>query len=310
MNFSETDEEISMILPKDLVTNLPSGPLKVDVHTVWRAVEVLEGSLGFCTWLRARCGGPCLTRRPASTGIVQSLSKPLAAAGISILYVSTFDTDYVLIEERNLVDAVASLRSQHFAFMLEGEQECYEDTPSERQVYIAAGSPPPFQKRVCRLAVLPDELLLCKFRERLSGDALVALLRLAFYAPPSAPSRFFSFTATGTTNSIMLSRSEFARFAQSELLDGTHAVSPLHPGVTHAPLSVCADPWRVIKVDEGPLGFAATGIVSSLAVPLSEARISIFYVSAYLTDFLLVRAMDFSDANRRLTAAGFTVRGP
>lgn len=53
MNFSETDEEISMILPKDLVTNLPPGPLKVDAHTVWRAVEVLEGSLGFCTWLVA-----------------------------------------------------------------------------------------------------------------------------------------------------------------------------------------------------------------------------------------------------------------
>lgn len=38
------------------------------------------------------------------------------------MYVSTFDTDYVLIEERNLVDAVASLRQQNFAFMLEGEQ--------------------------------------------------------------------------------------------------------------------------------------------------------------------------------------------
>lgn len=38
------------------------------------------------------------------------------------MYVSTFDTDYVLIEERNLVDAMASLRQQNFEFMLEGEQ--------------------------------------------------------------------------------------------------------------------------------------------------------------------------------------------
>lgn len=74
--------------------------------------------------------------------------------------------------------------------------------------------------------------------------------------------------------------------------------------------SVCADPWRVIKVDEGPLGFAATGIVSSLAVPLSEARVSIFYVSAYLTDFLLVRSVDYSEANKKLTGAGFTIRLP
>lgn len=85
-------------------------------------------------------------------------------------------------------------------------------------MYIAAGSPPPFQKRVCRLALLPDELLLCKFRERLSGEALIALLRLAFYSEAGA--RFFSFTATESTNSIMISRGEYAKLEHSELLDG------------------------------------------------------------------------------------------
>lgn len=47
ISFSETDEEISMILPKDIAASLPAGPLKLDANTVWRAVEVLEGSLGF-----------------------------------------------------------------------------------------------------------------------------------------------------------------------------------------------------------------------------------------------------------------------
>lgn len=45
--------------------------------------------------------------------------------------------------------------------------------------------------------------------------------------------------------------------------------------------------WRVLKV-EGPLGFALTGVVASLAKPLAEAGISIFYVSAYETDYLMV----------------------
>lgn len=49
VSVSETDEEISLILPKEFVADLPAGPLKVDPQTVWRAVEVLEGSLGFCT---------------------------------------------------------------------------------------------------------------------------------------------------------------------------------------------------------------------------------------------------------------------
>jgi hypothetical protein len=45
--------------------------------------------------------------------------------------------------------------------------------------------------------------------------------------------------------------------------------------------------WRVFKVD-GPLGFVLTGVVSSLSTPLAEAGISIFYVSTYETDYLMV----------------------
>lgn len=45
--------------------------------------------------------------------------------------------------------------------------------------------------------------------------------------------------------------------------------------------------WRVFKV-QGPLGFVLTGVVASLSKPLAEAGISIFYVSAYETDYLIV----------------------
>ena len=45
--------------------------------------------------------------------------------------------------------------------------------------------------------------------------------------------------------------------------------------------------WRVFKV-EGPLGFVLTGVVASLAKPLAEENISIFYISEYETDYLMV----------------------
>jgi uncharacterized protein len=45
--------------------------------------------------------------------------------------------------------------------------------------------------------------------------------------------------------------------------------------------------WRVLKV-EGPLGFILTGVVASLSKPLADAGISIFYISAYETDYLMV----------------------
>lgn len=38
----------------------------------------------------------------ATTGVLSGLITPLAAEGVSVFVVSTYDTDYVLVEERNV----------------------------------------------------------------------------------------------------------------------------------------------------------------------------------------------------------------
>ena len=57
--------------------------------------------------------------------------------------------------------------------------------------------------------------------------------------------------------------------------------------------------WRVFKV-QGPLGFSLTGIVASLARPLADEQISIFYVSTYETDYLLVEDKNLAKAKEIL----------
>lgn len=47
--------------------------------------------------------------------------------------------------------------------------------------------------------------------------------------------------------------------------------------------------WRALGV-LGPLDFALTGVLAGIAVPLADAGVSIFAVSAYDTDYVLVRA--------------------
>jgi enamine deaminase RidA (YjgF/YER057c/UK114 family) len=47
------------------------------------------------------------------TGVLASLANPLAAAGISIFAVSTYDTDYVLVRERDLEQALNALDRRH-----------------------------------------------------------------------------------------------------------------------------------------------------------------------------------------------------
>jgi hypothetical protein len=58
----------------------------------------------------------------------------------------------------------------------------------------------------------------------------------------------------------------------------------------------------------GTLDFTQTGVVASLAQPLAEAGISIFGVSTYDTDHILVRADRLDEAKRALIAAGHTIR--
>lgn len=63
--------------------------------------------------------------------------------------------------------------------------------------------------------------------------------------------------------------------------------------------------WRCIKV-QGPLDFGLTGILASLANPLAKAGISIFAVSTFETDYLLLKEERLQEAIAVLKDAGHT----
>ena len=64
--------------------------------------------------------------------------------------------------------------------------------------------------------------------------------------------------------------------------------------------------WRVLEV-AGPLDFALTGILAALAVPLAAAGISIFALSTYDTDYVLVRQAQLAAAITALRRAGMQI---
>jgi hypothetical protein len=57
----------------------------------------------------------------------------------------------------------------------------------------------------------------------------------------------------------------------------------------------------------GPLPLTMTGVLSSLAEPLARAGITIFAISTYETDIVLIRAADLTKAIEALSAAGHRV---
>ncbi len=61
--------------------------------------------------------------------------------------------------------------------------------------------------------------------------------------------------------------------------------------------------WRALKV-EGPLDFALTGVLASIADPLAQAGISIFAISTFNTDYVLVKEPALQSAYEVLRRAG------
>lgn len=66
--------------------------------------------------------------------------------------------------------------------------------------------------------------------------------------------------------------------------------------------------WRALRV-VGKLDFALIGILASLTAALASAGVSVFALSTYNTDYLLVRAEELPHAVDTLRAAGHVVRG-
>jgi hypothetical protein len=64
--------------------------------------------------------------------------------------------------------------------------------------------------------------------------------------------------------------------------------------------------WRCLMV-KGPLDFGLTGVLSALLTPLAEAGVSVFALSTFDTDYLLVRAAQLDLAVETLSAAGHPV---
>lgn len=87
-SFTRTAEELSIVCRQDAV------PDAVLSERHWRCLRV-AGTISFSV-----------------VGVLASLTAPLAEAGISVFAFSTFDTDYLLLKEADLHQAVDVLRRQ------------------------------------------------------------------------------------------------------------------------------------------------------------------------------------------------------
>ncbi len=76
-----------------------------------------------------------------------------------------------------------------------------------------------------------------------------------------------------------------------------------------SPVAAREDNWRILKID-GILDFSLVGILASIAGILAEQGISIFAVSTFNTDYILVKSERLDDTVRALCDKGYEVIFP
>ena len=95
-SITRTQQELTIVCVETLVVRGTKS------ETGWRCFKV-EGPLEF-----------------SEIGIIFSLTRPLAENGVSVFVISTFDTDYFMVKEKDLAKAIDALTA-------EGHQVLEED---------------------------------------------------------------------------------------------------------------------------------------------------------------------------------------
>lgn len=70
--------------------------------------------------------------------------------------------------------------------------------------------------------------------------------------------------------------------------------------------ALCERGWRALKI-AGMLDFSLVGILAVVSAVLANAGVSIFAISTYNTDYILVRDNDLEAAVQALGGAGYTI---
>ncbi|GAA6018173.1 hypothetical protein JCM8202_000215 [Rhodotorula sphaerocarpa] len=143
---------------------------------------------------------------------------------------------------------------------------------------------------ILRLSFLPDPLAVVQLP---ASEPLPASLLSELGRPLADNADLLSVTRTKTETSIILPWKGSERLLPDNGQQKSGNVS-----------SKISGPWVVIKI-AGPMEFELSGILNELSTPLRHAKVPIFAVSTYDTDYVLINEKDQARARNALEDAGW-----
>ncbi|KAG2201413.1 hypothetical protein INT47_001462 [Mucor saturninus] len=292
-SFTENAYEISIVASKEVIDNdfIPTLIMSqcTDMRSsndIYRVLQVDdEGGQG------------------SSGKRISDLSGPLAAGKFSIFYMSTYQTDFVLIKERRLKQAVQLLQQHDFAF----------DQDSVDQ-YLG-GSPPLSPEHMLRTiesqalttveegferSVLHDELQCVGLNPHYRSEWAMTVLKILSYPElisttdfKQDDTRFFSYTASSDGISLLANQRILDLFEPDAIFQDEGSQT-----------------YRVIQVNLAGSNLDRCGIVYSISHPLAaEAHINLLYLSTFKSANVLVSSDDLGRAEEILAEDLENIKG-
>ncbi|XP_020384062.2 cytosolic arginine sensor for mTORC1 subunit 2 [Rhincodon typus] len=267
-SLTETPEDYTIIVDEEGFKELPGSDLLSVADETWLALNVVSG------------GGSFSSSQPIGvTKIAKSVIAPLADHNISVFMLSTYQTDFILVREKDLPLVMHTLSAEFTILRVVNGEPVAADhlgitngfvKPKlvQRPVIHPLSSP---SNKFCVTSLDPDTL----------PTVATLLMDVMFYSNGMKDSavgndenghiRFFSFSLIEGYISLVMDVQTQQRFPNNLLFT-----------------SASGELWKMVRIGGQPLGFDECGIVAQIAEPLAAADIPAYYISTFKFDHALV----------------------
>ncbi|KAI9263066.1 hypothetical protein BY458DRAFT_514756 [Sporodiniella umbellata] len=215
----------------------------------------------------------------ASGKRISDISWPLAQNKFSIFYMSTYQTDFVLIKKRRLLQAIELLKSLDYAFDLDWLKEAEGEGGGDSPVTVSVQLEELLRHEDYEKFVLTDELQCVGLNPHLRSEWAMTVLKILSY-PEFIPSqhRFFSYTASQQGISLLANQTLLDQFGEETIFQEQD--SPR---------------YHVIQVNLAGSNLDSCGIVWSISHLLTR-HMNLLYLSTYNSANVLVSSEDVKKA--------------
>ncbi|KAG7274414.1 hypothetical protein CRUP_027044 [Coryphaenoides rupestris] len=312
-SLTETPEDYTIIVDEEGFKELPESEHISVADATWLALNVVSG------------GGNASNSQPIGvTKIAKSVIAPLADHNISVFMLSTYQTDFILVRERDLPMVMHTLSSEFHPAAggqwgdggrkQPGSHQRLRQAPSsvrERDLPMVMHT---LSSEFTLLRVVNGETVAANSLGVTNGFVKPKLVPRPVIHPLSSPSNMFCVTsldpdtlpsvATLLMDVMFYSGgpketggagedSNNIRFFSFSLIEGYISLVMDEQTTQRFPnnvlfTSASGELWKMVRIGGQPLGFDECGIVAQIAEPLATADIPAYYISTFKFDHALV----------------------